>query len=259
MYYVYGMAEEKKDLTGLLQYSKALEEAGQAPPIPTGSVMEEIPLEKIEAFETLEDYSIHNPPPPLPEPGAAATEPAPDPLVASETAPTSDFPESPAPPPNEDPFQVTSPSPESEKSDPASPSESPTSDSISEASGGAFDPPPGDSAPDNLFSNDFAGSTSDLGSFPSNDNAEIETPSPMPSLSAEPADGFSSAAFTPAASGPTETPPESDLFATPPAPSPPSPPAAVPAKPTPSLEKIKHFVEQTPPARMSVPAAFLSV
>ncbi len=55
------MTEEKKDLTGLLQFSKSLEESGQAPAVPEGAVMEDKPIEKIDAFESLEDYALTNP------------------------------------------------------------------------------------------------------------------------------------------------------------------------------------------------------
>lgn len=60
------MTEEKKDLTGLLQYSQALEEAGQAPPILEGSLLEEPPIEEIAAFESLEEFAVVNPPPEQP-------------------------------------------------------------------------------------------------------------------------------------------------------------------------------------------------
>ena len=103
------MAEEKKDLTGLLQYSKALQDAGQAPPVPEGSVMDEVPIEKIDSFESLEEYAVSNPPPPEPTPAESAPDlsfspPSDDFQVtpASENAPppsefaNSDFPVSPA-------------------------------------------------------------------------------------------------------------------------------------------------------------------
>jgi hypothetical protein len=59
------MADEQKDLTGLLQYSQKLQESGQAPPIPEGSVMEAPTIEKIDDFESLEDYAAQNPAPPV--------------------------------------------------------------------------------------------------------------------------------------------------------------------------------------------------
>ncbi len=54
--------EKKKDLTGIIELSQALHESGQAPPIPEGSVMEEAPIEKVESFESLEDYAVTHPP-----------------------------------------------------------------------------------------------------------------------------------------------------------------------------------------------------
>src|SRR5689334_7358718 len=69
------MGEENKDLTGLLQYSKKLEEKGELPAAPTGAVMEEMPIEKVDQFETLEEYAVTNPPPEL------SQEPVPSPSL----------------------------------------------------------------------------------------------------------------------------------------------------------------------------------
>lgn len=72
--------DSKKDLTGLMDYAKALEDSGNAPPIPEGSVMEEIELEKVEQFESLDDYGKANP---APDPLA---EPIPDPVPMPEVS-----------------------------------------------------------------------------------------------------------------------------------------------------------------------------
>jgi hypothetical protein len=54
------------DLTGILQYAKKMQESGELPEPPSGVVLEESPIEKLEAFESLEDYaSAHPMPDPL--------------------------------------------------------------------------------------------------------------------------------------------------------------------------------------------------
>lgn len=62
------MGEEKKDLTNILDLSKKMEAEGTLPsPAEGGAVMEENKIEKIEAWESLEEYSKTNPvaePPP---------------------------------------------------------------------------------------------------------------------------------------------------------------------------------------------------
>jgi hypothetical protein len=58
-----------KDLTGIIQYAKKMQDSGQAPEMPKGSIMEEVPIEKIDDFESLDDYAAANPAPePLAEP-----------------------------------------------------------------------------------------------------------------------------------------------------------------------------------------------
>jgi len=62
------MAEEQKDLTGILQYAQELEKQGKAPPVPKGAVLEQASIETIDTFESLEDYASANPvPEPSPE------------------------------------------------------------------------------------------------------------------------------------------------------------------------------------------------
>ena len=69
--------ENKKDLTGILEYSQKMKDTGQAIPVPEGSLMEEAPIEKIDDFESLDDYAKHNDaaesPPDEPEPPAQMT------------------------------------------------------------------------------------------------------------------------------------------------------------------------------------------
>jgi uncharacterized protein YbjQ (UPF0145 family) len=55
------MTDDKKDLTGIIQHSKEMQEAGKAPPLPEGAIMEEVPIEEINDFESLEDYAAANP------------------------------------------------------------------------------------------------------------------------------------------------------------------------------------------------------
>ena len=57
------MADEKKDLTSIIVYAKKLQDSGEAPPVPEGSLLEEIPIEKIDDFESLDDYAKANPMP----------------------------------------------------------------------------------------------------------------------------------------------------------------------------------------------------
>jgi len=73
------MSEEKKDLTSIIVYSKKLQDSGEAPPVPEGSMMEEIPIEKINDFESLDDYAKANP---MPDP-----QEAPHPSQAASAAP----------------------------------------------------------------------------------------------------------------------------------------------------------------------------
>ncbi len=56
------MAEEKKDLTGLLQYSKEFQESDLAKSLSQSPAMEEAPIEKIDNFESLEEYAVSNSP-----------------------------------------------------------------------------------------------------------------------------------------------------------------------------------------------------
>lgn len=62
--------DEKKDLTNILEYSETLKKLGQTDPTPEkGVIVEETPIEKIDEFETLEQYASSNP---MPEPQVEA-------------------------------------------------------------------------------------------------------------------------------------------------------------------------------------------
>ena len=107
------MAEEKKDLTGILQHAKTLEEKGEAPPVPEGAVMEEAPIEKIENFESLDDYAVSHPVPPAETPpesfspeAEAASESGTPPVGEDSAFPTSDAPPTfeESPPSGQDPL-----------------------------------------------------------------------------------------------------------------------------------------------------------
>src|SRR4051812_26730661 len=54
-----------KDLTGIIQYAKKMQDSGQTAEAPKGMIMEETPVEKISDFESLTDYATANP---MPEP-----------------------------------------------------------------------------------------------------------------------------------------------------------------------------------------------
>ncbi len=77
---------EKKDLTGIVEYARKMQDSGQAPAVPEGSVMEEQKIDKIDAFESLTDYAKSNP----------APEPPSDDFPVNEPAASSDFPVTPA-------------------------------------------------------------------------------------------------------------------------------------------------------------------
>lgn len=58
-------SDEKKDLTNILEYSETLKKLGQTDQVSEkGVILEETPIEKIDEFETLEQYASSNP---LPE------------------------------------------------------------------------------------------------------------------------------------------------------------------------------------------------
>lgn len=79
------MADQKKDMTGLMDYAKSIHDAGQTPPAPEGSVLEEPKVEAVEHFESLEDYSKGHPTPELPQEDAFVTTPA-EPLTGLEAS-----------------------------------------------------------------------------------------------------------------------------------------------------------------------------
>ena len=61
------MSDQKKDMTGLMDYAKEMQDSGHAPAAPVGSVMEEQKIEKFDDFESLDEYGKNNPTPePMP-------------------------------------------------------------------------------------------------------------------------------------------------------------------------------------------------
>lgn len=139
--------EEQKDLTSLLQHSKALEESGHAPAVPDGSVMEEVPIEKIDDFESLEDYAVTNPPPDLPpEPSLDSAESS---DASSAPPPPASF-EAPEAIPTEASADLNSPPPSSEFADASAFATTPPESTPSEAS---------DASPQGNDSHDFPASS----------------------------------------------------------------------------------------------------
>jgi hypothetical protein len=124
------------DLTGIMEYAKKMQDSGQTPEAPKGSVMEEIPFEKIKDFESLNDYALANPAPdPLPEPAF-------DPLNED---PTTTPPESQiSPEPSSEAFETT-PSTETSHFD----LEGVDLETPSAATGGGHDHLPGESGGSN--------------------------------------------------------------------------------------------------------------
>ncbi len=53
--------ENKKDLTNLFEIQREQADSGLAPPLPAGSLLEEVPIEEMSNFESLEDYSEAHP------------------------------------------------------------------------------------------------------------------------------------------------------------------------------------------------------
>ena len=70
------MSDEKKDLTGIVELAKNAQKDGSAPALPEGALTEEAPIEKIDDFESLEDYALANPTPEL-SPAEPATQETP--------------------------------------------------------------------------------------------------------------------------------------------------------------------------------------
>lgn len=214
------MAEEKKDLTGIVEYAKVLESSGQAPALPEGAVMEQVPIEKIDDFESLEAYAQANPEAIAPE---ASQEEAP--AIPGETSdtpaaqPVDDFPvtsmEEP-PPPMETDFAVTPPEEPADFISP--PAEQPAFETpapeVLEAEA-PVSPPPAEVAPEN-------------------DNQPLDFAPPPP-------------AEEPAA---LEPPPPVTAKAEEPNPLPPLKPA------TPPLQQVREYSNQVITSKPAVPAAF---
>ena len=53
--------DKNKDLTGILEFAKKQEAAGHVPTSSSGSFLEDIPIEKIENFESLDEYATAHP------------------------------------------------------------------------------------------------------------------------------------------------------------------------------------------------------
>src|SRR5690349_2169099 len=93
-------SDPKKDLTGVLEYAKKMQDSGKAMPIPEGSIMEEQKIEKLDAFESLDDYAKSNPMPEVKfDDGSPEPEPEPStdfPTTDFQTPESTDFPVSPS-------------------------------------------------------------------------------------------------------------------------------------------------------------------
>jgi hypothetical protein len=107
------MAEEKKDLTSLMEYSKKVQESGEMPKPAEGPALVMPEIEKIDNFESLEEYSKSNklaePAPEEPAPPAVPVmdsfQPTPEPVV--EAAPPEPPPTEAPPPPEDTQFPVS--------------------------------------------------------------------------------------------------------------------------------------------------------
>ena len=278
--------EEKKDLTSLLLHSQALEAAGQAPPVPEGSVLEETPIEKISEFESLEQYAESNPPPEIPSepnepiqetPPTEASPPLnPEPPASTDFSVSEDLPSAESEAPGESP-NMEFPAPDlagGESSPPVdSFAQAPESSVPSaEADPFAVSPPSGDSPSQDSVptpSDDPFASVDTANANPAGDAFAVpppdevgqmpEAPEPLTSVAQpneaspplEPADPSISARETvakPAASTPIRS------TAVPPSPPPAAPPTKAP--PTDSIQKIREFSEKETPAKPNVPASF---
>lgn len=213
------MTEQKKDLTGILEYSESLKEAGQLPPAPEGAVMEAPTLEKIDEFESLEQYASQNPVPETPPETEIAP---PESITAPESA--GDFPLSTEP---------SEASPVSEFGTSDFPTTPPEENAAQPSDFGAlnFDP-----AASILSSSDSSPSDLELGALPDlapPDSGEAPISAPV-DISPTPAPAILAAVEKP--SSPIE----------------PTPPPV----PRPTLEKVKSYAEQLPLGKPAVPAAF---
>lgn len=238
------MSDSKKDMTGLMDYAKAVQASGQAAPAPAGSVMEEQKIEKVDDFESLEEYGKKNP---LTEPSpadglGAADDPFATPLPSPDTAASPDTGTSGAENDGsnamvEDPFANTA-----QQDEPV-----PAMDFAESA-------PPFDSGADALASSDLPASPSE--------SDFVSTPLEAPS-SADPFAqdmGMSASASEPAAPEPlVAAPTEPPLAPEPLRPAPRLAPEAAAAKAaslsTP-LAKVKQYAEAITPGKTSGPAAF---
>jgi hypothetical protein len=270
------MADDKKDMTGLMDFAKAQQAAGQAPPPPAGSVMDEQKIDKVDDFESLEEYGKSHPTPEpkaepepassvdesIPNDDAFVTTPAESPTglegMGGETPPPSDdFPVTPDTPPEslgEPPAEASATaSGMSMLEQPVvvghDPTFAPGGDDMSAIQEGAEPAPPMDAliAPPGL---------------------EPEAaPEPEPALAPEPPQKSKLTRVTqlktapPAAdSGAQVSPPIYDDA--PPAPEAPlmreplRPASKTPSAPKQTLEKVKQYSEQMSPGREAVPAGF---
>ncbi len=110
-------SDDKKDLTGIMEVARKMKEQGTFPDAPAGSVMEEQKFEKVDDFESLEEYGKTNPaadPPPeqtdfpVSEPASPATNPG----IEFDANPSNGFTGLPAPEPHapdQTQFPVTAP------------------------------------------------------------------------------------------------------------------------------------------------------
>ena len=191
------MSEEKKDLTSIIVYSKKLQDSGEAPPVPEGSMMEEIPIEKINDFESLDDYAKANPmpdPQEAPHPSQAASAAPAHEAPTQEKHSTTDtqaeqqqheasqpqFDSTPESPPNGDQAFLTTPetSPEAHAPghDPSSDPFATPSETHSEAQAGADDP----------FATTVNSSSDPFSSQEASTSSEFQTTPPSPNPEEDP-------------------------------------------------------------------------
>lgn len=270
------MADDKKDMTGLMDFAKAQQDAGKAPPPPVGSVMEEQKIDKVDDFESLEDYSKAHPtdvPPAEPVDDFETTPPAEEPAASAASNEMS----------NEDAF-VTTPSEQptglegvngDSSADPFPVTEQnpPTSDGMSilqqpvvTGSDPTFAP-----SGDDLSTLQENPETHALAAPPetpqiSEMSALVAPPEPLDAVAPPPtpektrskitkAPAFSESATsdfhaqTPPSDEPLE--PEAPLMREPLRPA-----AKSPSAPKQTLDKVKQYSEQMSPGREAVPAGF---
>ena len=230
------MADQKKDMTGLMDYAKSIQDSGQAPPVPPGSVMEEQKIEKVDDFESLEDYGKANP---TPEPSA-------DPL------------------PQEDAF-VTTPESEPPPGLDNSISGMDSMNSVPGLGGGeepvAHEPPletqgfepmaqpvPSSDASFSPSGGDMSGLQLEA---PALEPEPVLTPAPVPEFAASSAPSAPQSFTSHVA---PEDPSRHDIEA--PLKEPLRPATKTPSSPKQPMEKLKQYSEQMTPGRTAVPASF---